>query len=71
MTKENYIDLIREHNVHSIFLNQDGLVDAMQKCYEKGKYDGQDEFLEWLSKMDYLSDNINYMIQEWKNKKND
>jgi len=43
----------------------------MQKCYEKGKYDGQDELLEWLSKMDYLSDNINYMIQEWKNKKND
>jgi hypothetical protein len=23
--------------------------------------------LDWLSKMDYLSDNINYIIEEWNN----
>jgi hypothetical protein len=28
---------------------------------------GSKEILEWLSKMEYLSDNINYIIDEWNN----
>ncbi len=35
----------------------------MEKSYDLGV----EEFLEWLSKQEYLSDNINYIIEEWKN----
>jgi len=35
----------------------------MEKSYDLGI----EEFLEWLSKQDHLSDNINYIIEEWKN----
>ncbi len=67
--KPDFTELIREHNVHSMVLNQDGLVEAMENCYKQGKIDGQDEVLNWLAKMDYLADNINYIIEEWKNQK--
>jgi hypothetical protein len=30
---------------------------------------GTKEVLDWLSKMDYLSDNIDYIIDEWNNRK--
>ena len=70
-TKIDYIELIREHNLHSMIVNPDGLAVAMDKCYEQGKLDGEEELLNWLSKMDYLSDNMEYIIEEWKNLKND
>jgi hypothetical protein len=31
---------------------------------------GVDDVLEWLKKNDHLSDNINYLIEEFQNQKN-
>lgn len=66
--KPNYIEIIKEHNEHTILLDMDGMVKATDVCYELGKKEGHKEVLEWLSKMDYLSDNIQYIIQEWENR---
>jgi hypothetical protein len=30
---------------------------------------GTNDFIEWLSKMDYLTDNLKYIIEEYKNQK--
>lgn len=65
--KPDYTKLLKEHNISSMFLDEKGCVKAMNICYEKGKEDGNKEVLEWLSKMNYLSDNIQYIIEEWKN----
>lgn len=65
----NYLELIHKYNNHSILLDEAGLCRALQDCYLVGKEHGIEQFLEWLSKMDYLSDNINYIIEEWKNQK--
>jgi len=61
--KPDFYQLIKEHNNHNMFLNETGIVNAMEKCYNQGV----DDVLTWLSKMDYLSDNMNYIIDEWKN----
>lgn len=65
--KPDYTKLLKEHNISSMLLDEKGCVNAMDICYETGKEDGNIEVLEWLSKMDYLSDNIQYIIEEWKN----
>ncbi len=65
--KPNYFKLLAEHNLSSIFLDQTGTIEAMETCFEMGKREGHEEVLDWLSKMDYLSDNIQYIINEWKN----
>jgi hypothetical protein len=36
----------------------------MEQSYKLGAHD----VLNWLSKMDYLSDNIPYIIEEWERK---
>ena len=43
---------------------------SVEKCMEQSYDLGTKEFIEWLSKQDYLSDNINYIIEEWKNQNN-
>ena len=65
--KPDFFKLITEHNGHNTFLNPKGLVDAMEICYNSGKKDGNEEVLNWLEKMDHLSDNLTYITQEWKN----
>lgn len=67
--KPDYLNLIAEHNLSSIFLDQTGTIEAMEICYQLGKKEGNQEVLEWLSKMDHLSDNIEYIKDEWKNQK--
>ena len=44
-------------------LDKDGVIKSIEESYELGSKD----VLEWLSKMDYLSDNITYIIEEWNN----
>ena len=44
-------------------LDKDGVIKSMKESYELGTK----EVLDWLSKMDYLSDNIGYIIEEWNN----
>lgn len=67
--KPDYLNLLAKHNLSSIFLDQTGTIEAMEICYQLGKKEGNQEVLEWLSKMDHLSDNIEYIKDEWKNQK--
>jgi hypothetical protein len=61
---ENKLQEIYEKNINNSFvLDKDGVIKSMEESYELGSK----EVLDWLSKMDYLSDNINYIIEEWKN----
>ena len=65
--KPDFLYLIQEHNNHSAFLNTKGMVEALRISYKEGKKDGVQEVLSWLSKMGHLSDNMEYIIEEWKN----
>ena len=43
--------IIEENNIHSTFLNEDGLVSALEESYSQGVND----VLDWLKKMEHLS----------------
>jgi hypothetical protein len=61
---EQKLKEIFERNVNpSFLLDKDGVIKSMEESYELGSK----EVLDWLSKMDYLSDNITYIIEEWNN----
>jgi hypothetical protein len=61
---EQKLKEIYEKNINNTFvLDKDGVIKSMEESYELGSK----EVLDWLSKMDYLSDNINYIIDEWNN----
>jgi len=55
--------IIKERNVHSTFINEEGLVNALEKSYNLGVED----VLSWLSKMEHLCPNVQYLIEEWNN----
>jgi len=63
MKKIDYERIIKERNVHSSFLNEDGLVNALKESYNSGVED----VLSWLSKMEHLCPNVQYLIEEWNN----
>ena len=48
---------------HSTFLDKKSIISCMHQSYMLGS----ENVLEWLSKMDYLSDNITYITEEWNN----
>ena len=59
-TMKNKLEGIYESKiVHNSFLDKESVVDAMTDSYNLGVND----VLNWLSKMDYLSDNIEYIIE--------
>jgi hypothetical protein len=61
---EKKLQEIYEKNINNSFvLDKDGVIKSMEESYELGSK----EVLDWLSKMEYLSDNINYIIEEWNN----
>jgi hypothetical protein len=61
---EKKLQEIYEKNISNNFmLDKDGVIKSMEESYDLGSK----EVLDWLSKMDYLSDNINYIINEWNN----
>ena len=61
---EKKLQEINEKNINNNFvLDKDGVIKSMEESYELGSK----EVLDWLSKMEYLSDNINYIINEWNN----
>jgi len=61
---EKKLQEIYEKNISNNFmLDKDGVIKSIEESYELGSK----EVLDWLSKMDYLSDNINYIIEEWNN----
>jgi hypothetical protein len=60
------LEQIYDKNINTSFvLDKQGVFKSMEESYELGTK----EVLDWLSKMDYLSDNITYIIEEWNNKK--
>jgi len=50
---------------HSTFLDKI----SVEKCMENSYNLGVKDVLEWLSQMKHLSNNIEYIIEEWNNQK--
>jgi hypothetical protein len=48
-------------------MDKEGCISAMDICYQIGKKDGTQEVLLWLENQKHLSDNIDYLIEEYKN----
>jgi len=60
------LEKIYNKNINTSFvLDKEGVFKSMEESYKLGT----EEVLDWLSKMDYLSDNITYIIDEWNNRK--
>lgn len=58
------LEKIIENNItHNMFYDRK----SVEKCVEESYNLGVNDVLDWLSKMDYLSDNVKYIIEEWKN----
>jgi hypothetical protein len=55
--------IIENNIVNNLFLDRE----SVQKCTEESYNLGVNDVLNWLSKQDYLSDNIEYIIEEWNN----
>jgi hypothetical protein len=55
--------IIEKNIINNIFLDKESVVNAVTDSYILGVND----VLNWLSKMDYMSDNIGYIIEEWYN----
>ena len=56
-------DIYDDKIVHSSFLDKDSVEKCMIESYELGRQ----EVLIWMKNMSHLSDNINYIIEEYKN----
>ena len=67
--KPNFSEILKEHNQHNTLLDSKGVLKAMNVCYELGKNDGVNEVISLISNMEHLSDNIQYIKEEWKNQK--
>jgi hypothetical protein len=52
---------------HSTFLDKI----SVEKCMENSYNLGVRDVLKWLSKMEHLSSNIDYIIDEWNNQNNE
>lgn len=58
------LEKIIENNItHNMFYDRQ----SVEKCVEESYNLGVNDVLDWLSKMDYLSDNVKYIIEEWNN----
>jgi len=55
--------ILSRYIVHTGFFDRN----SVEKCMEQSYDLGTKELIEWLSKQDYPSDNINYIIEEWEN----
>jgi hypothetical protein len=61
---DSRLNKIYEKNIiHSSFLDKNSIENCIKESYELGTQD----VLDWLSKMEHLTDNIDYIIQEFKN----
>lgn len=65
--KPDFFELVLEYNQHNTFLNLKGMVNGMKTCYQQGLLDGEKRVLDWLSNQKHFTDNIDYIIEEWKN----
>lgn len=63
MKQNDFKKIIQENNIHSTFLNEEGIVAALQQSYSLGVKD----VLDWLKNMNHISDNVQYLVEEWNN----
>jgi hypothetical protein len=64
MENQDKLEEIFENTIpHSVFLDKKSIISCMYQSYMLGTED----VLEWLSNMEYLSDNIKYIKEEWYN----
>jgi hypothetical protein len=56
-------EIYDRHIIHSSFLDKRTVDKCMKESYELGVR----EVLGWLASQDYLSDNVEYIIEEWYN----
>lgn len=61
--KDELQKIYEKNIVHPSFLDRK----SVEKCMEESYNSGVNDVLDWLSKMGHLSDNIEYIIDEWKN----
>lgn len=61
--KSELEEIIKKNIVHNSFLDKQ----SVEKCVEESYNLGVSDVLDWLSKMNHLSDNIEYIIEEWNN----
>lgn len=61
--EEKYQEIFENTIPHSYFLDKRSIMSCMHQSYQLG----QEEILQWLSKMDHLCDNMKYIIDEWNN----
>jgi hypothetical protein len=61
------LEEIFEKNSNSNFiLDKEAVFKSMEESYQLGI----NEVLDWLHQMDYVTDKINYIIEEWNNQHN-
>lgn len=56
-------NIFEEEILSSTFLDRS----SVEKCMERSYNLGREEVFEWLSKMEHLTDNIQYIKEEWEN----
>jgi len=74
--RPDFEKLMKEHNVHGMILNHDGIINALEKSYELGKLESEEKynklkntFLDLLENWgDYGNYNSgrNQMEEDWK-----
>lgn len=60
--KDKLLEIYESKITHNSFLDKDSVVDAMTESYVLGV----ESVLSWLLKMNHLSDNTQYLVDEWK-----
>lgn len=55
--------IIENNIIHNTLLDRK----SVEKCVVESYNLGVNDVLDWLSKMDHLSDNVKYIIEEWNN----
>lgn len=55
--------IYEKHIVHNSFLDQNSVENCMKDSHDLGVK----KVLEWLSKQDHLSNNLDYILEEWDN----
>ena len=56
--KPDFEKLMKEHNVHGMILNNDGMINAMEKSYELGKQESE-------KKYNKLKDTFLSLLEDW------
>ena len=74
--KPDFEKLMKEHNVHGMILNNNGIINALEKSYELGKLESEKKYNKlkntFLDLLDNWGDFGNYnldknqMKEEWK-----